>query len=52
VDHIGDGAHPVHGVEHINGLGGVGHTDCNAVTLAGSKRFERGGYFVDAFYHE
>ena len=51
VDHVGDGAHPVHGVEHIDGLGAVGHGDGDLVPLADADGAQGLGTAVDLLQH-
>ena len=51
VNHIGNSANFVNSVKTINGFGGVGHADGDAVALLGAEGFQSGGDLVDFFDH-
>ena len=51
VDHVGNGAHHIHGVEHAQGLGRVGHADGDLVTLPDADGLQALGAGVDLLPH-
>jgi len=51
VDHIGDAAHQIHRVEHVDGLRAVGHGDSDLVAGAHAQRFQALGALFDLLHH-
>ena len=51
VDHVGDAAHQIHGVEHVDGLGTVGHSDGDLVAGADAQGFQALGALLDLLHH-
>ena len=51
VDHIGDAAHQIHRVEHVDGLRAVGHGDGDLVAGAHAQRFQALSALFDLLHH-
>ena len=51
MDHVGDAAHQIHGVEHVDGLRAVGHGDGDAVAGADAQHLQALGAALDLLDH-
>ena len=51
MDHVGDGAHQIDGIEHVNGLGAVGHGDGDLVAGAHAQSLQALGAALDLLHH-